>query len=305
MLVWEGERKEVGEKRGLLCPLLALEYNSFLMSSRPHWCSTSLHYTRQGTSRGDSQLSDPCCTPAQKHTKDQDIHVNTCTTECTVNDFHSLKVEDPQNRILALLALTTQSFCGSVDICDTIHCEDAHTVHYSQFSLDDMCKQNVHVCVLPHLAENIDGFVLIEEPHDDTNILLLKSKIEVQQYNSTYNSSSYLPPLLPSSPHPFLPDISFPSFQLPLFPLPNQPSLPLSSLLFSSLCAPPIPLSSTNSPYLNLSQWDLGIICETSGDQFLLLIILTTVGGVVESVVLGAKLFHRLVMRVCKYKLFV
>lgn len=160
----------------------------------------------------------------------------------------------------------------------------------------------IYVCVLPHLAENIDGFVLIEEPHDDTNILLLKSKIEVQQY---IQLSYLLPPLLPSSPHPFLPDFSF--FCLATSLPPTQTSLPLSSLLFSSSCAPPIPLLYTNSfsPYLNLSQWNLRIICETPGDQFLPLIILTIVGGVVESVVLCTEVFHRLVMRVCKYKLLV
>lgn len=145
-----------------------------------------------------------------------------------------------QNRILALLALITRSFCGSVDICDTILCEDGHTVHYSQFSLDYMC---IYVCVLPHLAENIDGFVLIEEPHDDTNILLLKSKIEVQQY---IQLSYLLPPLLPSSPHPFLASRLLLSFCLATSLPPTQTSLPLSSLLFSSSCAPPIPLLYTN-----------------------------------------------------------
>ena len=174
-----------------------------------------------------------------------------------------------------------------------------HTVHYSQFSLDDMCMQNVHVCVLPHLAENIDGFVLIEEPHDDTNILLLKSKIEVQQYIQLMQLLTSSPSLLPT-PLPSRHLLSFfPATSLPPSYPTNHPS---PCLLY---CSPPyvLPLLSTNSPYLNLSQWDLRIICETSGDQFLLLIILTT--GVVESVVLGAKVFYRLVMRVCKYKLFV
>lgn len=61
-----------------------------------------------------------------------------------------------------------------------------------------MCMQNVHVCVLPHLAENIDGFVLIEEPHDDTNILLLKSKIEAQQYIQLMQLLTSSPSLLPT-----------------------------------------------------------------------------------------------------------
>ena len=114
-----------------------------------------------------------------------------------------------------------------------------HTVHYSQFSLDDMCMQKVHVCVLPHLAENIDGFVLIEEPHDDTNILLLKSKIEVQQYIQLMQLLTSSPSLLPT-PLPSRHLLSFfPATSLPPSYPTNHPS---PCLLY---CSPPyvLPLS--------------------------------------------------------------
>ena len=174
------------------------------------------------------------------------------------------------------------------------------------------------LCALPHLAENCDSFVLVEEPHNDTNILFLKRWIEVQlRIVHTAPVASFLfvflSTPLPSSP---LPDPSFPSLYLSLFLLLSShlySTIPPLFYALNTLMSPtslllPLPLLFLILPllHLNLSQWDLRIICETPGDQLLLLLtIVTIVGSVVEFVVLCAKVFHRLVMWVCMCTLFV